>query len=260
MQYWDWVSVAGADCHFWQIGPLKIWIRRTLDEWLVATAYDVRAAEDLLIIGKAVPRPDQLSWTRLIVADERQQVRLLPVTPNRPLVIRPETPLTIPAVQSCLFYAGLALWVRVEIGPEEPLTLCEVPTIVLSNTWFGEVTEGELCYSLRTSARRELAKLPARPHRARCAVTVQNQSDINLELKRFCLRSAYCRIYHGLELLWASPVKLVYNGGTGNDTLADCEFGEEPDGAGPVTLITPARERHAEGFFARLQNLRSFAS
>ena len=37
-----------------------------------------------------------------------------------------------------------------------PPPLCELPTVVLSNTWFGDPITGELCYSLKTKVLRQI--------------------------------------------------------------------------------------------------------
>jgi len=211
-----------------EIGPLRLWIRRTEYEWRMAWA-------DQEIAGEPPDDADQGRWAATAGAT---QLRLLPVPPDRPLVVRPSTSFFIPPGVSVQIYVRVPVWLRVLTEDEVPLT--EVPTLPLSNTWFGEPDAGELAWALKTDALHAADEVPAAPHEALCRVDIHHKGQAQLELNRLFLRAAHLKLYQGEGRLWTSAVSAVYEGG---DRVGSVDYlSDPPVEAGDATLLCDARE------------------
>ena len=99
---------------------------------------------------------------------------------------------------------------RVSVGKTKPFVLKEEPTVVLSNTWFGDPMGGELCYALRTSARRSFDTLRKRPNRAICSVLIKNAFSTPLDFQRLCIKEGF-ETTRRLFLSRRGPAELLPN-------------------------------------------------
>jgi hypothetical protein len=192
-----------------RVGPLLLWVERTADEWLVAAD---RAGEEERADPGDRPTPGDLPWGRWTAGAEQQVLWLRPVMPDRGVVAQPAGQVKVSRGHEAVFYVSIPLWVRVAVGAEGELVLCEEPTVVLSNTWFGEPTAGELCYSLQTRARRRAEEDEARVHRAVCPVRVTNQAEEHLEFERLCIGAPHLTVYDGEAQLWTNEVRVTFHG------------------------------------------------
>ena len=71
---------------------------------------------------------------------------------------------------------------------------------------------GELCYSLWTMARRQIADTIPKPHRAVCPVSIRNTSKSQLDIDRFCVHVEHLNIYKGAKHLWTNEVRINFQG------------------------------------------------
>ncbi len=219
---------AGAVCCA-QVGPLKLWFRRTGDELHIAVERypdpdrhsDVRA----LAPESKTPSVEELPWARWITGKNGDAIRLIPATPDKPVVVRPEVPLRLPSKQEALFFVNFPLWVRIAIGDGDGVTLCEEPSVVLSKTWFGDPMSGALCYSMRTRARRDIAETQPRPHRAVCPVRIRNSAERQLELERFCVHVEHLMLYQGATRLWANQLDITFRG---DNEISQLDYAKRP--------------------------------
>ena len=149
-----------------RIGPLTADIFRGSGEWLLGWESgeegDSRDAQLELLEGV----PEQEMVERFIFKRITGRLRLKPRLLDRHLVSRPRQPLYLPPGEATTLYVSSPVTVNIEV--EQPgVSLRELPTVRLSDTWFGPSTrDGELCYASLTSARSHLTEVPDRPHRA----------------------------------------------------------------------------------------------
>jgi hypothetical protein len=245
MNIWEPFEIEPAHCWHWQIGPLKLWLRRTENEWQLASERQPEE-QDSLVTHSSVAEPEELQWNRWSSGDEANVVQNIPVMPDRSLIVRPESPLRIPQGNKALFYVTIPVWVRVAVGDRAKVTLSEEPSVILSHSWFGDPVSGELCYSRQTSARRTLDALGPKPHRAICPVRVENDATTQLDLQRLCVRVGHLNIYSCNERLWTNDVAVIYKG---EDKPSRFKYGERcPAIAGDGLLISKARTPSTHGF------------
>jgi hypothetical protein len=195
-----------------QIGPLGLWARRLAKEWRLAVAVgdDPLASRLETTPSTSDTPPEGFDLRRYGFRTSPDLIRLRPLLADRPLVVGPEAPFLLPPGEETTVYVSMPVWVVVEVGgPHTPLL--ETPSHRLSDTWFGPTTrEGELCYSLRTSARLTLDALPIRPHRAIAVTRIHNRATTVLEVDRFTLPAPNMSLFvDSSGGLWTEPVDLV---------------------------------------------------
>ncbi len=222
------------------VGPLTLWMEHRGDELHVAAQ---RAAEG----GEPAPgpeKPDDLEWRRWICGPEAPRVVLEPRLPDRAVIVRPAMPVAVLPGLSVDLFVSIPVRVAVRLCAAEGEVrrdICEEPTVLLSNSWFGLPVEGQLCYALKTRARRRLEELRAAAHLAVCPVTVRNESERDLVFERLCLPAPSLRVHAGARHLWTSRAVLGYRG---EETLPPLAVEAGPpafDGAGP-SLTGPRAE------------------
>lgn len=242
----------------YEIGPLRLWIQRTSHEWQIATE-GLTGVEDRLAVSRPEWAPVDVVWRRWAFRDESDGAQLEPVMPDRALVVRPESSLVIPPGEEVLFFVSIPLWVRAKVAAASGfITLLEVPTVVLSNTWFGETTDGDLCYALKTGASRSLAGIKRGGYRVVCPLMLRNHSEDQLNFQKICLRTQYVKIYAGATRYWTDSVTITYEG---RQQLSTINYGTQAPDHEPISgEIGPAREVVRKNLVQRsFGNLRSMA-
>ena len=218
---WEPRQLASEDWYQTRIGPLAIWLRRSPEDWYVAHEREPghdQAGDAPAPLHLAQNRDvDRLTWNRWVAGKEAVQVRLVPCMPDRAVVIRPRYPLNVPRGKEVLFFVSLPVWTRVLVGESE--MLCELPTVVLNNTWFGDPITGELCYSLKTKVLRQIDMVEQSAHLAVCPVLIRNRAFVDLDFQRICIRVEYLSVYRGRTRLWTNLVEVQFHGEDLNSTI-----------------------------------------
>ena len=192
-----------------QLGTLDLWIHRGAQEWYVASECHPELPYRL-----SVSRTDEMpdcDWTRWVINDPVDEVILNPRLPDRPLIVRPEMPVCLLPNQSVQFYIGVPIWMGISLGGRIG-KIVEIPSLTLSNSWFGPTTEGTLCYAMRTTAKLRQEDLQLHPHRAVVPFEIRNMSDERLDFERLCLHTTNLRIYQGRERMWTNRGRVSYRG------------------------------------------------
>ena len=242
MDVWKSQKIVSDQCMQGQIGPLRLWLRQADDELRIA----VERIEDTESVPETkVFEPikgselEGLDWGRWVVGKSADTIKLVPLTPDRPLVVRPEVPMKIPTNHEALFFVSFPIWVRIVTDKPRQLNLCEVPSVVLSNIWFGDPMSGELCYSLRSRARRKINNSEPSPHRAICPVRIRNSSTKQLDVERFCVHVEHLKIYDGSEKLWTNEISITFKG---ESEVSQVQYAQSPPTFEPVQhVISEAR-------------------
>ena len=203
--FWEPVELAdGAVCGR-GLGPLRVWLRRDGDDWHCVTKRDPANPLEGAVANLEEDPPDDAQWRRIGSVTESPKLKILPMLPNRPVVVRPEVPYTILPGERIQFFVGVPGWLSVHTDAEEGIKLLEEAVVQLSSTWFGVPVEGELAYAMRTWARRESDDLDFEPWRVVCPVRIKNMSKEKMLFERICIRVQYLDIYADAEKgLWAN--------------------------------------------------------
>ena len=247
---WREYHLEGGETQSVVIGPLRIDLRRENGEIWIAWSRSVD--------GESADAPSE--WVRWAAPGVEGSVTLRPTLPDRALVVAPEVSFNLAPHSEARIYVRVPLVAQIVLGDRAQTVLREVPTIVMSNTWWGDFVGGELCYWLPTTARRTLEPEHFLSHLVACPVNIENRSESVLEAEKSAVRVAYLSIFGEEGRLWADETRVVYSGdeeGSEIDML-----GEAPAEAPGAVLIAPPRQRGGRGFrartFARLKSLSGF--
>ncbi|MCC5860712.1 MAG: hypothetical protein JJT93_02235 [Gammaproteobacteria bacterium] len=238
-----------------RLGTLLLDLHHRAGEWqLVTEQLEERAADARPQFALQTCVPEAGAGERFIV-DVGERVELVPLLADRPVVIRPRTPLFLLPGAETTMYLSTPLYLRIQVGEKAPVVLRELPMLRLSDTWFGPSTrEGELCYAGKTHARHTLDELPRRVHRAITAVRIANHAPSTLPLERLSLPVPLLSVFGGVDgRLWTQGVSLQ----RGSDSdLAALKIDEKPPGdAGSVTRLAGPRQLPARGGVVRAFSL-----
>jgi len=236
------------DC---RLGPLWLQIHRAPGEWQVAALHSAESvdAEHAEVVQRE-GAIDAEEFQRYMFSRDDEGLRLVPVLLDRPVVIRPRQPVFLPSGEETTLYMSSPVMVRVEAG-EPPVTLCEIATVRLSDSWFGSSTrEGELCYAGRTHARQYAEEVPRRSYRAITPARIRNEADTPLLLERLSLPIPALSVYGTADgQLWTESVSLVRGS---NSELAALHIDDAPpDHAGTVERLCPPRHPQSRGTLVR---------
>lgn len=228
-----------------EIGPLSLALRRAQGE--------LRARVE----RHGEPENDG-RWTRW--AADLERVTLTPTHAARPLVVEPDDPFWLVKGSEARIYVRVPVWVRLEGHVDgETHSLLHLPSAVASDTWWGTLAEGELCYWLPTRARRVLEASDILPHLVICPLQLVNHSEADLHVEKIALRVAYLSLFAHGEGLWSDETRVVYIGDAEGSRIEMA--GSAPVEAPGASLLTPPARPMARGFRARtFRRLRSIAS
>lgn len=239
---------------YWRIGPLRFWISRQQKEWRFSSLSGEDPLDPSLErdADGGVPEPGEAAESAVRLGADRPGSRLIltPMTADRPVVVRPVTPFLLPPGEDLTLYVSTMVWLQVQVG-DPPREFLQIPLFRPSDTWFGASTgDGEMCYSLQTSARLYLEKLPIRPHRAISALRVRNRAVSNLSIERVVLPLPHMSIYAGEDgKLWTESVTLEH---TQDGHEAPLLLGRKaPSFAGPTHKLSGPRQKAGRGLLTR---------
>ncbi|HSR41010.1 MAG TPA: hypothetical protein VLL48_02530 [Longimicrobiales bacterium] len=229
-----------------RVGPLHLRLVRSSGEiWLAHARPDPdRDPDDEPLLSDA-----EAEWARWAVPEESTGVRLAPAFPDRPLVVTPEDSFHLVQGARARIFVRVPLWIRVELRGGGGIVLTEIPSVILSDTWFGDFMEGELCYFQPTTARRTVRPEHFDHHLAVCPIQLSNRSEDPLAVEKLALRVAHLSLFRRGGELWADETRVSYRGEEAGSEIrtAHSPPAEAPD----ATLVTPPRTPADRGFRAR---------
>jgi hypothetical protein len=83
----------------------------------------------------------------------------------------------------------------------------------LSNTWFGDPSAGELCYSLDAPLRRSPLQMEDPSSTVTCPLAVRNGSEEKLDFERICVHVENLSIFEDDNgRLWTNEIKVLFKG------------------------------------------------
>ena len=233
------------------VGPLAVWLRSVENElWL---AHAGRGEND----GPLPEPPADIEWRRWALPEGAHRIRIRPVLPDRPLVVKPEHSFMLLRHASARIYLRIPVWIRVEALQDHGgggALLAEIPTVQLSDTWWGDHLEGELAFWLPTRGRRRLDTEMFQPHLVIGVVQLDNLSEDDLQVEKLSLRVEHLSVYEKDRWLWAEEVSVNYHGETeGSEIRMEDHPPVEARDAREITPARAQRKSFRARTFARLR-------
>ena len=191
-QFWSVRRIGEDRVTLVRLGPLRLWLARADKEW--GLAHERGEADDVRDIAQ-VPVdvvPENLDWSNLLFSEAPREFCLRASVPDRPVVVKPSHPVSIPRGESGRFFVPVPVFLQVVVlSGRKEVELGTISTQCLSDTWFGTVTEGDLCYSVPMPASMDFESMQPHAHHIVFPVEVENHSEEKLVVEKLCLRTAY---------------------------------------------------------------------
>ncbi len=209
------------------LGDLSFCIAVERDEWRLSYNYTASACDD----------PERV-WSRYVTVSN-DPLELRPALPDRPVVVRPHSPVVLLPGRWGRFHIRVPVWARfVSRAGGETITVAEAPSRELSLTWFGDMPSGELCYAIQSRLLRE-APVEQEAAYAHAQIMVQNSSPERLKFERICIHTERMALFESVHGLWANELKVVFRG---SDQISQLTFSKGPPASvGRVHEVTGPR-------------------
>ena len=214
MSIWDEFQIGNGETVNCKIGSLSLWIEHRDEEYLISHTY---IDEDANVLSATQVRdtgdvPQDLSWNRYIVQDPSIKFQLVPALPDRAVVVSPEFSIKLAPNSDVVFFMSLPVWVQIMAGSKKKVLFMEIPSQILSNTWFGDAMTGELCYALTTRALRNVEEHGVRPQLIVCPVRILNREHDAFDFQSLSVHVEHLKVYSGPRHLWSNEVNITYKG------------------------------------------------
>ncbi len=242
-RWWGTYQVEDGQSKFWRIGNVVVCVDRVTNEWHIASC-PVGNISDLPDQDSDDPHNFKIPFDKLnfktFTFHTQAEIELKPVLANLPLASKLERPIYIPGGEDILLYISSPVWVRVQTGTTN-IILDEIPTLVLSDTWFGPNTrEGELCYAGHTHCSPHLKDIPSGSDRIISPMLIKNHARELLKLENISVPLPYLSVYSDKDnFLWTEQLNVYRE----EDTGPEVKVAKGPPKAiEDLTLLTSARE------------------
>jgi len=243
---WGQYQISDNSIHNWELGPLKIWCKNINKELQIAYKRGETNEDDN---SKLTEPPEDLAWTRWALEGNKTTVELNPLLPDRPVVVKPETSFWLTKNAKARIFVRVPLWIQINLAGRKAKALTEIPTVILSNTWFGNFFEGELCYWVSSGARRQIEVDPQRSYLVICTIQLINNSDEDLLVEKICLRVMNLSLFDIADQLWSDEIRISYEGKEEGSKIK--ASGKPPSEAKSAKLISLPREPIKHGLTAK---------
>jgi hypothetical protein len=226
-----------------ECGPLQVYVQWSANEvWIASRRRAWPTSPD------DSSETAELKWSRWALNQNDTDIEVSPALPSTPLLLKPDDPYRIVPGANTRIYTRIPLWLQIRTTKGKIL-LTEIPTVTMSNTWFGSTVDGERCLSHHSSVRRFLTDDFFLPHLASCTLEVKNTSPNELKFEKICLRTENMTLYDHEGNLWTDVTTILYKGIDGDGEIET--GGKPPVEAKGASLITRPRVHKSSNIAVR---------
>jgi hypothetical protein len=234
-KFWGKCDIREKTKSHFSIGSLKLWLELYEKELKAAFFHSNSENEN----NSSSEIPSDIVWNRWSIKTDQPPISLEPQFPDKPIVVKPESSFRLAKGEKARVYVRVPLWLQIIMGTKQPELLMEMPTVVLSKTWFGSFFEGELCNWISSGMKKQIEADSSRPYLAICPIQILNKSDVELLIEKICLRVINLSIFDNGDQLWSDEIKITYRG---KNEISQFEVGNSPPIEAPsAKLITKPR-------------------
>lgn len=212
--WWGCLDFQTGQGRTWDMAGLMLEISRHPQEWHFRLQRTSQQSEDnhewSLRQGAELAESGEAGLCRFVFRQTSSALRLLPRLADRSVVVRPVSPLFVPAGQETTFYVSTPIWLAAYVD-EVTEPLLDVPVVIPRETWFGPgPTRGQVCYATQVMGRTDLSHLPPRPFRAVTPVHVKNNGNAAMPIERINIPTPFLPVY-GAESgrLWTPTLTIT---------------------------------------------------
>lgn len=236
---WYPITLAENETYSKSVGPLTLYLKRTSNEvWI---AHDRSQMENV--------DESSLDWSRWALKKNDAELQLLPLLPDKQVVVGPEHSFHLGVGAEVRIFTRIPVWIGVYAMENSLKKLMEVPSVVLSKTWFGDFVGGELCYWISSTARSQISPEIFQPHTAICTLNIRNDSEEELRIEKLSVKVDHLSLFLSDRQLWSDEMQIQYKGG---DQHSDIHItGKVPHEACDAVLLQSPRNPEKRSFAER---------
>ncbi len=210
--HWLSIPLGENEAAIWSIENVTVYAQRVSGDWMLARDESDEARPEQQV-RKILSIPIGLEWKRWALNQTAKEIRFWPSLPDKPVVVKTKIPVIVPPNTSIELYINIPVWLEVSVSQgDEYYTLDNLVPSRLSNTWYGTLFEGQLCYAIKSRARRALEDLDNDPLRAACLFRINNQSNDPLPIEKIRILPEHLGLFQSLERLGTSSVTVDFRG------------------------------------------------
>ena len=212
MGIWDELEISQRKCAVWHFPFRSLYVERVDFEWHVLSVPDDHAGRQATrtLIERA-DKPISSAWRHYLDHDAPRVIPV-PALPDRALVVRPDRALTILPGESAQFFLEIPVWFRLTSATGSRKRIFEEPLTILSNTWFGDPLNGELCYSMDIRLHQNIQTVSSCAFTAVCPLHLTNDSSSDLPFEKVCLHVENLSVFKNPQRLWTNGMNVIFKG------------------------------------------------
>ena len=165
-------------------------------------------------------------------------LRILPRTPDKPVMLNSSINIVILPKQKSLFFIKIPSFIQLSTEKKEE-TVFEYSSVPLSKTWFGYEHKGSLCYTVTSDFDQKINIRDDIGPYFICPLEIENSSDIIFTFNKIYFEVNNLNIYMGDNNLWSNPCKIEYLNDEGMGKLS--YFNRHPEFDNADKIICSSR-------------------
>ena len=209
---WQKYKIEEKKIYSGRIGKSRFWVIRSNKIWQMAKSLTDETGNDTEVPVVINALPESVDWSHQI-ADKHNTLQILPSTPDRPIVVKPQKVLSILPGMNLDLYVYIPVWVQFYASSvKQENLLFEFPSTELSSTWFGVPDEGELAYTYPDDFYFELEKKKFASDSILCPLRIRNDNAAILNFQRLSIPVEQLNVYWNQQILCTNEVKVNFKG------------------------------------------------
>jgi len=212
--FWKKYQFALNQTRLFKAGYSEIVVKHIQNGWLVKSEMVGQSSGDLLV--EEIEAIDELvdgSNVLQFYTDNSSELIVVPALPDKAVVFRNNKNIKISAGESARLFFRIPLTIQFyfqEVKDEN--LLFEMPLQRLSDTWFGEIDNGEPAYSIGSNYYKSLKEVDARIWEAIASVEIMNNTFGVLDLQRLILRVEEFKLYRKGNQILTNFITIEFKG------------------------------------------------
>lgn len=229
-------------------GFVEIYVKHIKDGWLIKST-TTQIESELVIIDEISDFVDDDDVIHFYNKNSNELV-LVPALPNKAVVFKNNSNIKISSEQTANLFFLIPMSIQFyssEIKDEN--LIAEIPLKRLTDTWFGEIDNGEPAFSIGSNYFRTLKEAISAEWQAITSVKILNNTSGTLDLQRLILRVEDFNIYLNNNQLYTSIAVIEFKGQE-HDANVTLETKAELHGKKPQ-MIAKARSADSSNLLRR---------
>jgi hypothetical protein len=209
--FWKKYPVKDNQTLGFKAGYAEVLIKHVSNGWLVKTGSLADPVNEMAA-GEVDDLADDLNVLHFYSGSSGNLI-VVPALPDKAVVFRNNKNIKISAGESTRLFFTIPLTLQFyfdEVKDEN--RLIEVPTKRLSDTWFGEMDNGEPAYSIGSTYYNSFAEVDAKVWEAVASVEIINNTFGVLDLQRLILRVEEFNLYRKDDQILTNHVTIEFKG------------------------------------------------